>query len=75
MHQTLCPVCVHLITSSHTFVPMCCVLFCSGIQPRVVLTVCIPFLWGVPPELEALRCVLFGGSLSVPGDGKGVWGC
>eukprot|EP00877_Chromochloris_zofingiensis_P010019 jgi/Chrzof1/5270/Cz15g20060.t1 len=33
----------------------------SGIQPRVVLTVCIPFLWGVPPELEALSAAIVSG--------------
>ena len=30
-------------------------LLCSGVSEDVKLTVFIPYLWGVPPELDTLR--------------------
>ena len=38
--------------------PIICFFSCSGVVEDLKLTVFIPFLWGVPPELDTLRWVL-----------------
>lgn len=47
----------------------------SGLHEVLRLTVCIPFLWGVPPEVEALRCDMIVCAVSVEGWNRACTKC